>query len=263
MSAKIPTRGALALLLPLALLLAACGDTSDDAEDDTGDEESTSVSFTSPEDGARVAGSVKLVMAAEGLTIEPAGEVRDGAGHFHVIADDGCVEPGAAVAKDADHVHFGKGQSEGAIYLGPGEHELCLQPGDGVHVALDITDTITITVGVETRDEWCGVVKEVDDLFLAADTSEEEYAVRQGQYGSIQRLIAQLTDADDQIDASVRADVLSALEQASEIAGTVAAASDEAAADAALMDTYGSEGAQPSAAASAWILDTCGVDING
>ncbi len=255
------SKRALALLVPLALLIAACGDTSDDA-DDAPAEDAATVAFTSPDDGARIAGSVHLAMTAKGFTIEPAGEVHEGAGHFHVIADDGCVDPGAAVGKDADHVHFGKGQSEGAIYLGPGEHELCLQPGDGTHVALDFTDTITITVGVETRDEWCGVVKEVDDLFLAADTSEDEFAIRQGQYVSIQRLIAQLTAADDQIDASARADVLAALTQASEIAGTVAGAADATAAEAALMDTYGSEGAQPSAAASAWILDTCAVDIN-
>jgi hypothetical protein len=31
-------------------------------------------------------------------------------------------------ARDADHVHFGGGQSEGTIYLEPGVHELCLGP---------------------------------------------------------------------------------------------------------------------------------------
>ena len=129
------------------------------------------MSFSKPADGAHIAGGVLVEMAADGITIEPAGEVHEGAGHFHVIADDGCVDPGAAVPKDADHIHFGKAQTSGTIYLGPGEHELCLQTGDGAHVALEPTDRITVDVGVRDRDEWCAVTKEVDDLFLTADTA--------------------------------------------------------------------------------------------
>lgn len=43
--------------------------------------------------------------------------------------------------------------------LEPGEHSLCLQTGDGVHTALDLTDEISITVataGVEEGDEAAG-----------------------------------------------------------------------------------------------------------
>jgi hypothetical protein len=239
---RISTRwSAVALLVPLITLTAACGDTTDDAKDATDD--GPSVSFEKPADGDHIAGGVLVEMAAEGITIEPAGEVHPGSGHFHVIADDGCVDPGSAVPKDADHIHFGKGQTSGTIYLGPGEHELCLQPGDGSHVALEPTDRITVDVGVRSRDEWCAVVKEVDDLFATADTAGAEYAVRQGQYGGIRRLIAQLTDAGDQVDPSARMDVDAALKQASTIAGTFADATDEAAATAALEAVYGAEGA--------------------
>ena len=190
-------------------------------------------------------------MAADGLTIEPAGEVHEGAGHFHVIADDGCVDPGAAVAKDADHVHFGKGQTEGTIYLGPGEHELCLQPGDGAHVALDPTDTVTIEVGVEDRDEWCGVIGQVDELFSATDNSSDDFAVKQAAYGGITRLIAQLTAAIDEVDADVRDAVAGSLAGASGIAQIFADTADPAAAEAALMERYGTEGVQTDPAASA------------
>ena len=85
--------------------------------------------------------------------LEEAGEVNEGAGHFHVIADAGCVDVGDAITKDADHLHFGKGQTSGTIYLEPGSHELCLQVGDGVHEALDVTGTVTIEVGIGSQDE--------------------------------------------------------------------------------------------------------------
>lgn len=252
---------ALALLIPLVALTAACGDSTDDAKEATDD--GPTVSFASPADGDHIAGGVRVEMTADGITIEPAGEVHEGAGHFHVIADDGCVDPGSAVPKDADHIHFGKAQTSGTIYLGPGEHELCLQTGDGIHVALAPTDRITIDVGVRDRDDWCAVAKEVDDLFLAADTEGADFAVRQGQYAGIRRLIAQLTDGDEQVDASARDAVGAALAQASAIAGTFADAADEAAAATALESVYGVEGAIPEEAAAAWIKDACGVDIDG
>ena len=254
---------ALALLVPLVVLAAACGDTDDTASDQPAEQvDGPTVSFSKPADGAHVAGGVLVEMVADGITIEPAGEVHEGAGHFHVIADDGCVDPGSAVPKDADHIHFGKAQTSGTIYLGPGEHDLCLQPGDGIHVALEPTDRITVDVGVRDRDEWCGVIKEVDDLFLAADTSSDEFAVRQGKYEGIRRLIAQLTDGISQVDATARTAVATSLAQASSIAGTFADAADQAAAEAALQAVYGAEGAKQDPAAVTWIKDTCSVDID-
>ena len=125
-----------------ALAVASCG---------SDDEPIATATFTSPEANAQVAGSVELEMAAEGITIEEAGEARDGAGHFHVIADAGCVSTGEGIAKDADHVHFGKGQTTGLIYLEPGSHDLCLQVGDGTHQALDITDRRTSRSASPTR----------------------------------------------------------------------------------------------------------------
>jgi hypothetical protein len=62
--------------LLLLLLAASCGG------DDGGAGDAASVSISSPADGATVASPVPLTMEAEGLTIEPAGDVTDGAGHF-------------------------------------------------------------------------------------------------------------------------------------------------------------------------------------
>jgi hypothetical protein len=105
-----------------------------------------SVSFTEPVDGAQVIGAVKVKMAATNFTIEPAGEVKAGAGHFHIMVDTDCIAPGQVIPKDDKHVHYGMAQTEAELILAAGEHTLCLQAGDGAHTALDLTDKITIDV---------------------------------------------------------------------------------------------------------------------
>jgi hypothetical protein len=166
------------------------------------------------------------------------------------------------VAKDADHVHFGKAQTEGTIYLEPGSHELCLQPGDGAHVALDPTDTVTVDVGVTSREEWCAVIGEIDTMFAQADGSSDEFAVRKVSYENIRRLLAQVQAATDQVDPAARDAVTTALAGASRIASTLAGAADAAAAESALHAAYGDAGLTNPPAAVTWIKDTCGVDID-
>lgn len=151
----------IAALFALALLAAACGDeenrpamSGDMVETEEADESPTtstttveaSASFTAPESGATVARRFTVAMAADGIDIEPAGEVRDGAGHFHVIVDAGCVEPGEVIPGDAQHLHFGDGSMTGELDLPAGSHTLCLQLGDGVHTALDLTHVVTVVV---------------------------------------------------------------------------------------------------------------------
>lgn len=223
-----------------------------------GDGESVTATFSSPNDGDRVAGGVDVTLAADGITIEEAGEVRDGAGHFHVIADAGCLEPGEAIAKDVDHVHLGKGQSEATVYLAPGRHELCVQVGDGAHEALDVVDTITVDVGTDDLDQWCGVIKEVDDLFMETDSSSDDLPVRQAAYASIDRLLMQLQDGLDLVAADQRDAVGRALEAAATMAQVLTTTDDMAEIEAALTPVYESD---PFTPAAPWIQDTCDVSI--
>jgi len=102
--------------------------------------------FSAPLDGTKVAGPVTLRLASEHLVIEPAGQPRTGAGHFHIIVDGPCMTPGQIIPADATHIHLGKGQAETALDLVAGEHKLCLQAGSGSHVALSATNQITVTV---------------------------------------------------------------------------------------------------------------------
>jgi hypothetical protein len=233
--------------------LAACGD------------DGLTATLTSPTDGAPVAGGVALAMTADGVTIEPAGEVRSGYGHFHLIADAGCTEQGTGIGKDADHLHFGKGQTDGMIYLEPGEHQLCLQVGDGAHAALDITDTVKVDVGVTSVEQWCAVVGEIDSMFETADISDD-FAVSRVNYENIRRLVAQAAAGIEYVDAAATDDISTSLGFAHDLSAALAGAdSPESAATAAeqVYEGLSEEGASEALPGSEWIRDTCGVDIDG
>jgi formylglycine-generating enzyme required for sulfatase activity len=107
------------------------------------------VRFVAPLDGAVVRPSFEVEMAAEGITIEPAGEIREGAGHFHILVDADFVPPGELIPFDDQHLHFGQGQLTTTIELAPGVHTLRLQVANGAHLALEgeqYRDEITVTV---------------------------------------------------------------------------------------------------------------------
>ena len=227
------------------------------------DESEATVTFASPVEGASIAGSVPLAMTAEGITIEAAGEVHSGAGHFHVIADAGCVADGESIVRDADHVHFGGGQDAGVIYLEPGIHELCLQVGDGIHTALDITDRLTIDVGISTLDEWCAVIDEVDVLFEATDTTDDEFAVRQVGYENIRRLITQLDDGLHLVPSDVRAELTSSLGFATDLVTAFTEAPDETTAYETIESVFSRFEGADDLPGTDWVAEQCGTDISG
>ena len=187
----------------------------DPADDPAGDDEPTasaaSVSLLSPADGERLYGPVTVRMAAEGVTIEPAGEAVEGSGHFHLIVDLPCVDEGVSIVKDTQHVHFGKGQTEATVYLPAGSHELCLQVGDGVHVAQDITDRITVEIGVRDQTEWCEVAGAMNDTLenskFADVTTDEEFTELQATWLNGAPLLNQLISGIEYVDEEHRNDV--------------------------------------------------------
>ncbi|MEZ4734128.1 MAG: DUF4399 domain-containing protein [Caldilineaceae bacterium] len=114
------------------------------------------VHFVSPTDGATVSPTFMVEMAATGLTVEPAGVINEGAGHFHILVDTDFVPAGEVIITDEQHLHFGKGQYTTTLELEPGEHVLRLQFANGAHIALAgeaYQDTITVTVA---EDENAG-----------------------------------------------------------------------------------------------------------
>ena len=107
------------------------------------------VYFISPRDGDIVTGPVAVQFGLKGMGIAPAGVAMDGTGHHHLLID---VQPPAfdgPVPADAQHLHFGRGQTETIVVLAPGVHRLQLLLGDHLHMPHDppvMSEPITVVV---------------------------------------------------------------------------------------------------------------------
>ena len=106
------------------------------------------VFFVAPQDKATVSSPVQVKMGVEGMTVQPAGELKAGTGHHHIIIDGQALKAGAVVPADATHIHYGKGQTETTLDLTPGTHTLTMQFANGAHQSYGpgLSSTITVTV---------------------------------------------------------------------------------------------------------------------
>ena len=106
------------------------------------------VFFVSPKDGSEVTSPLKIQMGVEGMKVQPAGEIVEGTGHHHIIIDAEPVKKGSVVVGDAQHLHFGKGQTETELELKAGKHILQLQFANGAHISYgeQLRSQITVTV---------------------------------------------------------------------------------------------------------------------
>ena len=105
--------------------------------------------FISPQDGATVKSPVTVRFGLRGRGVAPAGVAVENTGHHHLLIDAGLPPPNLPVPADANHVHFGKGQTEASVTLAPGRHRLQLLLGDHLHIPHDppvASKPITITV---------------------------------------------------------------------------------------------------------------------
>ncbi|MBM4213042.1 MAG: DUF4399 domain-containing protein [Gammaproteobacteria bacterium] len=107
------------------------------------------VYFVNLKNGDTVTRPVKVVMGLTGMGIAPAGIEFPDTGHHHLIIDAPTPPAGQVIAVDANHVHFGKGQTEATLDLALGRHTLQLVLGDRNHVPHKpavVSGVITITV---------------------------------------------------------------------------------------------------------------------
>ncbi|MBB6092692.1 hypothetical protein HNQ60_001570 [Povalibacter uvarum] len=105
--------------------------------------------FIAPVDGATVTSPITVKFGLKGMGVVPAGIAFDGAGHHHLVVDADLPPLDKPIPADANHVHFGKGQTETTLELKPGKHTLQLLLGDQIHVPHDpavVSKKITITV---------------------------------------------------------------------------------------------------------------------
>jgi hypothetical protein len=102
-----------------------------------------------PKDGETVTSPVNVKFGLKGMGIAPAGIAFDGAGHHHLLVDTDLKSSDGPIPADANHLHFGKGQTETTLELAPGQHTLQLVLGDHLHVPHEpavMSKKITITV---------------------------------------------------------------------------------------------------------------------
>ena len=127
-----------------------------------------SVRFISPTDGASVPPTFDVVMAATGLLVEVAQEVREDIGHFHILVDTDFIEASDVIPNaegDDRHIHLLQGARRGTLSLDPGPHILRLQFADGLDTALrgdQYRDEIKVTVRFSQGDQQVMFVEPVD-----------------------------------------------------------------------------------------------------
>ena len=103
----------------------------------------------SPNDGDTVASPVTVRFGLRGMGVAPAGIEIANTGHHHLLIDTGPPPFNQPIPADANHVHFGKGQTEAVVTLTPGRHTLRLLLGDHLHIPHDppvMSKPITIIV---------------------------------------------------------------------------------------------------------------------
>lgn len=106
------------------------------------------VAITEPADGATLSSPFKLKFAVSGMAVAPAGEMKPGSGHHHLLIDVGPMASGQAIPADTRHLHFGKGQTETEVTLPPGTYRLTAQFADAAHRSYGpaLSKTISVTV---------------------------------------------------------------------------------------------------------------------
>lgn len=117
----------------------------------TASADGASVYIISPADSAQVSGgAVTVQFGLKGMGVAPAGVEFPDTGHHHLLVDlAGLPSMDLPILADANHIHFGKGQTETTLQLEPGTHTLQLLLGDRFHIPHDppvMSEKITITV---------------------------------------------------------------------------------------------------------------------
>ena len=107
------------------------------------------VYFVNLKDGDVVTAPFRVVFGVYGMGVAPAGIQLPDTGHHHLLVDADLPALDKPIPADANHIHFGKGQTETTLTLAPGQHTLQLVLGDHLHVPHQpavVSQKITITV---------------------------------------------------------------------------------------------------------------------
>ena len=76
------------------------------------------VYFKNLKNGQTVKSPFKVEMGVKNIKVDSAGSIVAGEGHHHILIDAGdSIAAGQVIPKDAQHMHFGKGQTSATINL--------------------------------------------------------------------------------------------------------------------------------------------------
>src|ERR1700684_4062949 len=92
------------------------------------------VYFINLRNGQHVTNPILIQFGLAGMGVAPAGSTNPGTGHHHLIIDADTPAAGVPIPMDAQHMHFGRGQTEVLFQLPPGNHTLQLVLADGGHI---------------------------------------------------------------------------------------------------------------------------------
>jgi hypothetical protein len=106
--------------------------------------------FLTPANGAIVTSPFTVRFGLRGMGVAPAGVTNPNTGHHHLLIDVAELPPdNLPIPNDANHRHFGLGQTEVELTLPAGRHTLQLVLGDALHIPHQPpvrSEKITITV---------------------------------------------------------------------------------------------------------------------
>ncbi len=109
-----------------------------------------SVYFVNLQNGAYVEPKTIVRFGLLNMGIAPAGVEKPNTGHHHLLVDTPLPSLDKPIPNDFNHLHFGAGQTEARITLGPGSHTLQLLFADENHVPHNpavMSKPIKVTVG--------------------------------------------------------------------------------------------------------------------
>src|SRR5215470_5551257 len=138
-----------ALVCSSAIVVAAA--TAAFAQTQTPSPQGAAVYIINVKDGDTVTSPFKVQFGLSGMGVAPLGVQNERTGHHHLLIDTKLSdeELKRPIAADAQHVHFGGGQTETTVTLPPGRHTLQLVLGDWSHIPHNppvMSAVITVTV---------------------------------------------------------------------------------------------------------------------
>lgn len=115
------------------------------------------VFFANLKDGQVVTSPLKVEFGVQGMTVAPAGEIKENEGHHHLLINHDHVAAGEVIpAGDSTLIHFGKGQTSTEVNLKPGNYKLTMQFANGAHMSYGEKMSATINVSVEASAKHLG-----------------------------------------------------------------------------------------------------------